>query len=120
GNRYVTNSIPDYTFGGILVNEPACDVEAALRRKFAPSYTGIYAGTTWDYNNGTYPYSGSFGLFVDGNQQAVLIGCDTNQSWGLFLAFPLDKHGDWELANDVNGGGYIDSDGSVYGGWSSP
>lgn len=117
GSRYVDNSLPDYTFGGLLLNEPAWKTEAALRKKWAPSYAGIYVGQPGYYDNmGNFVPSGGFALFVDNNQQAVLLGADTDNASALFAACPVDKSGNaWFDTNGFSGSLEIYSDGSLYG-----
>jgi hypothetical protein len=121
GNFYVNNSLPDYTFGGILPYEPAYRTERLLRNKWPwSSYAGIYLG---DYglsdNSG---YGGSFAVFVDTNQEATLLGHDDgdgsgNNNFGVLAQFKVDRNGYWEVySNDFSGSGQIGRrDGSFYG-----
>jgi hypothetical protein len=90
GDRYVNNSLPDYTFGGVLLNEPACDVESLLRKEFGKTCAGIYTGSD------SYGYG--MAAFVDTNQLAILVG-----GYGYYLPFVLDQHGDWNYeTNDAD------------------
>jgi hypothetical protein len=119
GDTYVYNSLPDYTFGGLLLNEPDCDTEAALREELsAPSFAGCYAGYLSRQGGGD---SGQFGLFVQTNRQARLIGYDFNNGSGLFSQFNLQEGGDWDFhTNNIASWGRIHSDGTLDGGYWSP
>jgi hypothetical protein len=134
GNIYKNNSLPDYTFGGILVNEPAYLTEALLRKELH-SYAGIYIGdngqfyndgysAVWDYNynTGKWYSNGSFAVFVGTNQQAILVGhddgdgTDDGTAFGLFAQFTLDKGGNWSFENNsVSGYGWFDKSGNFSG-----
>ena len=109
GDNYVNNTLPDYTFGGVLLNQPAYLIEAALRNS-VNSYAGIYTGSLEILY--TYPYigygnNGSFAVFVDTNQQATLIGTDNGDgsndgtAASTILHFTVDSHGKWQFTNDV-------------------
>ena len=122
GNRYVNNTLPDYTFGGFLVNEPACDTESLLREKLGRSYAGIYSGLVYDLTFGD-SYAGVFSVFVNTNQQATVVGYDYDsfqnidgeQSGGVAAQFPVDEHGNWEFDSNsvagVSGYGSVSDDG---------
>jgi hypothetical protein len=122
GYTYVNNSLPDYTFGGILPYEPAYRTEKLLRDKWPwPSFAGIYIGDGGLSDNNYYSYGGSFAVFVSTNQQATLIGHDDgdgtgNDSFGVVAQFAVDKHGYWEVSsNDFSGSGNIGHGGWFYG-----
>ena len=122
GDAYANDSLPDYTFGGILANEPAYMTETALRHGFY-SYAGIYGGQVYDfvYND---PYAGNFGVFVSTNQQATVVGYDSDsanndpyaQSGGFWVQFAIDHQGNWQFeSNNVSGYGWVGKDGSFGG-----
>ena len=125
GDSYVQNSLPDYSFGGILVNEPAYLVEKQLRRML-PTYAGIYLGHVADFVYGTGD-DGFFGVFLGTNQQASVVGYDVaswnhineNQSGGVGAQFPVNPHGDWQFNSNrlagVAGSGSLSKDGSFDG-----
>ena len=128
GMSYVNDTLPDYTFGGILGNEPAYLVETALRKEFY-SYAGIYGGSVYD-NTFSDPNAGNFAVFVSTNQQATVVGYDTDssqnynngQAGGVAAQFTVDKHGNWQFpSNNLDGVysdtsyGWIDKDGSLSG-----
>ena len=109
GNRYVNNTLPDYTFGGILVDEPACEVESLFRDILGRSYAGIYIGDMYDYY---YNYLGSYAVIVRTNQQATVVGYDEIQENGIYFDFKVDDGGYWEFyTNDIHGWGNIYKDG---------
>ena len=133
GNIYDDNSLPDYTFGGSLLNEPAYLTENMLRRRFH-SYAEIYIGDNGQYYNdgpavSDYDYytrqhyaNGSFAVFVGTNQQATLLGHDDGNgtgdatAFGLFAQFTVDKHGNWSFqSNSVSGYGSFDKSGNFSG-----
>ena len=122
GDTYVNDSAPDYTFGGILQNEPAYLTEEMLRKSFY-SYAGIYGGQVYDFNYGD-PNAGNFAVFVGANQQATVVGYDADavnsdaytQSGGIFVQFTIDKGGNWQFENsNVSGNGWAGKDGSFGG-----
>ena len=126
GDSYVNGTLPDYTFGGILVDEPAYLVEKQLRHMFH-SYAGIYVGdgglydSDYNINNGNGGY-GDFAVFVGTNQQATLIGTDNGDGsddgtdFGVILQFSVDKHGNWQFnSNNISAYGSIDKDGWFWG-----
>lgn len=125
--NYVPHSLPDYTFGGILVDEPAYQTEAALRHLFHHSYAGIYNGdgglsdNNQNINNGNGGY-GDFAVFVGTNQQAILLGtdygdgADDGNDFGVVLQFSVDKGGNWQVnSNNFSAYGWIGRDGSFWG-----
>ena len=125
GNSYVNNTLPDYTFGGILLNEPAYQTEAKLRKMFY-SYAGIYGGHVVDltYND---PYAGFFGVFIGTNGQVTVTGYDVDsfqnidetQSGGVAAQFNVDQHVNWQFNSNsvagVSGYGSVSKDGSFSG-----
>jgi hypothetical protein len=125
GDSYVNGTLPDYTFGGVLLNVPAYLTEAALR-KAAYSYAGIYGGQVEDFTFGD-PSAGVFGVFVGTNQQVTVVGYDTDsfqhingaQSGGVAAQFNVDQHGNWQFDSNslagVSGYGSFSKDGSLYG-----
>jgi hypothetical protein len=125
GNAYVNDTLPDYTFGGIVPDWPAYQTEAKLRKMFY-SYAGIYGGHVNDltYND---PYAGFFGVFIGTNGQATVIGYDVDsfqnidetQSGGVAAQFNVDPHGNWQFNSNsvagVSGYGSVSKDGSFSG-----
>jgi len=78
GDSYVQNTLPDYSFGGILVNEPAYLVEKQLRHML-PTYAGIYLGHVDDSTFGDSD-AGIFAVFLGTNQQATVVGFDVDSA----------------------------------------
>ncbi len=125
GNAYVNDTLPDYTFGGIVPDWPAYQTEAGLRKKFY-SYAGTYAGQVYDITYGD-PDAGVFGVGVSTNGQATVIGYDVDsfqnidgsQSGGVSAQFNVDPHGNWQFNSNsvagVSGYGSIGKDGSFSG-----
>jgi len=126
GNSYVNNTLPDYSFGGILRNEPAYLIEEMLR-KTVSTHAGIYAGdgglsdNNYTINNGSGG-SGSFAVFVGTNQQAILAGTDDGDGtddgndFGLILQFSVDNEGNWQVySNNFSAYGSINNDGTFWG-----
>ena len=125
GNAYVNDTLPDYTFGGIVPDWPAYQTEAGLRKKFY-SYAGIYGGQIYDltFND---PYAGVFGVLISTNGQATVIGYDVDsfqninetQSGGVAAQFNVDAHGNWQFNSNslagVSGSGSVSKDGSFSG-----
>ena len=124
GNLYVSNSLPDYTFGGVLLDEPAYLTEALLRQKLDPSpYAGIYIGQLGqeiDFPLTVVPDGGGFALFVNSHQQATLIAYGPNlPTSGYSVRFPVSNGGGWQLiTNGIVNGGSINQwgDGIALGG----
>ena len=119
GDTYVNATVPDYTFGGILVNEPAYQTEAAFRRAYY-SFAGTYIGLGGLSDSSGY--GGDFSVFVGTNNQAVLVGTDYGDGtddgtpFGLYVPFPLDNKGNWSFqSNSVSGDGSLGKDGSLNG-----
>jgi hypothetical protein len=124
GWSYVNDTLPDYTFGGILLNEPAYKTETALRKGFF-SYAGIYSGYVYDNTFGD-PNAGSFAVFVSTNQQVTIAGYDIDsfqnfngQAGGVSAQFTVDKGGNWQFNSNnvagVSGYGSVGKDGSFSG-----
>ena len=122
GDIYVNDSLPNYTFGGIVPDWPAYKTESFLRKEFY-SYAGIYGGYVYDFNFGD-PNAGNFGVFISTNQQATIVGYDSDsvnsdfyaQSGGILVQFTIDKHGNWQFeSNNVSGYGWVGKDGSFGG-----
>jgi hypothetical protein len=121
GDIYVNNSLPDYTFGGIVPDWPAYQIEATLRKQFH-SYAGIYVGDGGLWDNNPSSYGGSFAVMVGTNQQALLIGTDNGDGYddgsdfGVIIPFTVDKGGNWRWSsNNINAYGNISKDGSFWG-----
>jgi uncharacterized repeat protein (TIGR03803 family) len=128
GNWYVKNTLPDYTFGGILLNGMACDVEAFFRSVAGGNPAGIYGGWVYDltYDNGGID-SGVFGVFVGTNLQATVVGYDETsyyningaQSGGIAAQFKVDDLGNWQfnsnVVSGVSGQGSFSDSGSFRG-----
>ncbi len=112
GNNYVWNSLPDYTFGGFLVDNPACDTEAFLRNHFYHSYAGCYVGQI-----GGFPNDGNLAVFVGTNQQVSVVGYNDDQGNGIFLQFAIQSDGSWYFeTNDIpSSSGNFYTDGSFDG-----
>jgi hypothetical protein len=118
GNTYVPDSLPDYTFNGLIQNVPAWQVEALLRGVLDFSPAGIYSTNLTDYSLGA---PGGWALmFVPTNGQATLIACatnvteydpvtyltDTNLSDTLYqqpIFNNLSSSGSWEWSQFTNG-----------------
>jgi hypothetical protein len=129
GDSYVPGTLPDYTFGGILLDEPAYLTETALRRMF-PSYAGIYGGQVYDLNYGD-PLAGNFTVFISTNRQATIVGYDYDtangfnntsdfmQYGGISAQFVVDPRGNWQFNSNhilgVSGSGWVDKNGSFEG-----
>ena len=125
GDTYVNDTLPDYTFGGILPYQPAYLTEAMLRKGLY-SYAGIYIGHVDDltFNDGD---AGIFAVFVSTNQQATVVGYDVDsfqningaQSGGVAAQFNVGTHGEWQFNSNslagVSGYGSIGKDGSFNG-----
>ena len=126
GNAYVNDTLPDYTFGGIVPDWPAYQTEAKLRKMFH-SYAGIYVGHVYDiiYDD---PNAGVFDVFVGTNGQATVVGYDIDQFPKLLTAtnraalaaqFNVDPHGNWQFNSNsvagVSGYGSASKDGSFSG-----
>ena len=125
GNAYVNDTLPDYTFGGMVPDWPAYQTEAKLRKKFY-SYAGTYGGQVYDltYND---PDAGMFGVLVGTNGQATVVGYDIDsyrningsQSGGVAAQFNVDPHGNWQFNSNsvsgVSGNGSVSKDGSFQG-----
>ena len=125
GNAYVNDTLPDYTFGGIVPDWPAYETEAGLRKMFH-SYAGIYGGLVYDltFND---PDAGMFGVLVSTNGQVTVVGYDVDsfqnidgsQSGGVAAQFNVDPHGNWQFNSNsvagVSGYGSIGKDGSFNG-----
>jgi hypothetical protein len=125
GNAYVNNTLPDYTFGGIVPDWPAYQTEAGLRNMFH-SYAGIYGGQVYDINYND-PNAGVFEVFISTNGQATVVGydfdsfqnIDGDQSGGVGAQFNVDPHGNWQFNSNsvagVSGYGSVSKDGSFWG-----
>jgi hypothetical protein len=125
GNVYVNNTLPDYTFGGIVPDWPAYQTEAGLRNMFH-SYAGIYGGQVYDINYND-PNAGVFDVFISTNGQATVVGydfdsfqnIDGDQSGGVGAQFNVDPHGNWQFNSNsvagVSGYGSVSKDGSFWG-----
>ena len=130
GWTYVDDTLPSYTFGGILPYEPAYKIESLLRKEFY-SYAGIYAGQVYDlkYNDRN---AGRFAVFVSTNQQATIVGYDVDsfqhysdysgQAGGVAAQFNVNGEEDWwnVNSNSIDGvfgysSGSIGKDGSFNG-----
>jgi hypothetical protein len=129
GNNYVPNSLPDYTFGGMLLNEASCDVESTLRKMFNKPYPGIYEGQLYGQipnGLGGYNYGvvGGFVLIVRTNMVGTLLA---HGSEPIFTTVTVDRHGDWFFGlpgAGITGHGNLHDDGSLEGqvfggGWSN-
>ena len=125
GDSYVNDSLPDYTFGGIVPDWPAYKTEKTLRKEFY-SYAGFYAGLVYDINYIYSPYAGVFGVLVNTNGQATVVGYDTDsfqnydgQAGGVAAQFNVNKNGDWNFNSNslagVSGFGSIGKDGTFWG-----
>jgi hypothetical protein len=125
GNAYVNDTLPDYTFGGIVPDWPAYQTEAKLRKMFH-SYAGIYGGQVYDINYND-PNAGVFDVFISTNGQATVVGydfdsfqnIDGDQSGGVGAQFNVDPHGNWQFNSNsvagVSGYGSVSKDGSFSG-----
>ena len=125
GDVYVNDSLPNYTFGGIVPDWPAYKTENFLRKEFY-SYAGIYGGQVSDITFDD-PSAGVFGVFVSTNQQVTVVGYDTDsfqningdQSGGVSAQFNVDQHGNWQFNSNsvsgVSGYGSFSKDGSFNG-----
>jgi len=120
-DTYVDNTLPDYTFAGMLPDEPPYKTETALRKEF-PSRSGIYIGDNGVSDNTGFGTGGSFAVFVNANGQGTILGNDNgdgtgNNSFGFVVNFTLNSGGgDWEVTNSVfNAFGSIDKHGDFNG-----
>jgi hypothetical protein len=102
GDTYVDNTLPDYTFGGILPDEPSYQTEKLFRKRF-PSFAGIYIGDNGlsDNDGG----SGSFIAYVTTNGTTTLIGNDNGAGSGSPFSFlfnvTFDATGNWSFSNST-------------------
>ena len=119
GDRYVINTLPDYTFGGILVGEPACDTESLLRHMLNRPDAGIYTGTVSD----SY-YGGAFAAYLGTDLQATIVGYDDDIGSGAFARFSVQNGGGWNFETNVltdygpinvSANGSFNKNGSFYG-----
>jgi hypothetical protein len=103
-NTYVDNTLPDYTFGGILAAEPAYITENAFRQLF-PSRAGIYTGNSSDGTNGVSDsfgsYGGAFAAYIGTNGQSTLFAYDSGQQLPFLATFTVDAKGNWRMSNSV-------------------
>jgi Divergent InlB B-repeat domain/Bacterial Ig domain len=122
GDTYVPNSVPDYTFGGILPDLPSFKTETLLTERF-PNYAGIYIGESEDNPNAiydSYGYSdGGFAVYVSTNGQLTLVGHDDENGlgngFGIFVQTTLETGGNWSYNDSfVNASGNIDKQGNFY------
>ncbi|HTR41050.1 MAG TPA: Ig-like domain-containing protein, partial [Pseudomonadales bacterium] len=119
GNTYVHNSVPDYTFGGILPDEPPYKTEAFLRKSFS-SPAGFYIGNVQD-DNFSDPNAGIFEVFVGANNQIDIVGYDSDVAGGaapggFLVQATVDAQGDWQVSNSsVQGSGHVGQHGGFSG-----
>ncbi len=111
-NTYVDNTLPDYTFAGILPDKPRYKTETVFRELF-PSFAGIYTGDSNDGTNGVSDnsnnnFNGAFAVYVSTNGQSTLFGFDGNQQTPFLVNFTVDARGKWQSSNSV-----VDAFGSV-------
>jgi hypothetical protein len=76
GNNYVPNSLPDYTFNGLIQGVPAWKTESLLRGTFDFTPAGIYSTNLTDDSSGAS--GGWMLLFLPTNGQATLLAFPTN------------------------------------------
>ena len=125
GDRYVENTLPDFTFGGILSGVPACDVEAMLRKMFDRPDAGIYTSDVYGQYGLGPVLAGGFAAFLGTNLQASIIGYDENLPSGAFVQFTVQSGGEWYFETNgtsdqggpfrVNSHGSFGKDGSFSG-----
>jgi len=76
GNSYISNSLPDYTFNGLVQGLPAWQTETLLRETFDFTAAGIYSTNLTDY------YSGAPGgwmlMYLSPGGQGTMITFTTN------------------------------------------
>ena len=125
GDSYINNTLPDYTFGGIVPDWPAYKTEKMLRKEF-PSYAGIYIGHVSDLTFFDED-AGIFEVVVSTNGQATVVGYDydsadnyqSGQAGGISAQFTIDQHGNWQFNSNslagVSGSGSFSKDGSFNG-----
>ena len=91
GNQYVPGSLPDYTFGGLLIGMPPERVEQALLERFNNDPSGYYAP---DIDNGSSPVA----AFVRSNGLATVLGVGVDGP--VFFEVQLDDDGEAEVEED--------------------
>jgi len=112
-NRYINNTLPDYTFGGVLLDEPACDTESFLRRMSGHSFQGMYIGDWYDYY---FNFLGRYAVLIRPNQQATAVGYGKSPMYGIFMEFMVNNQGQWEFeTNGMQGTVYFYDD-DTFGG----
>lgn len=114
GELYVLNSLPDYTFGGVLLYEPAWKTEAVLRQKMASVAAGIYLGSVYPWSSGSP--SGGFALFVNASRTGTIVGYDSYQGEGFSLQLNLESDDSWDYGTaNFFTHGQVYSDGTLSG-----
>lgn len=125
GDSYVPDSVPDYTFGGILPDLPSYETELLLTQKF-PNYAGIYIGDGNLTDNQLSSSGGGFAVYVATNGQLTVVGFDNGDgnpggyttdgtAFGVFVQATLNK-GNWHNSTPAfNAYGNIDKQGDFNG-----
>ena len=119
-DAYVNNTLPDYTFGGILPDEPAYRTEAGFRGAFPP-LSGFYIGNVYDDFYGENV--GSFMAFCNAANQITIVGYNSDaadfgpdQDGGFLIQVTADVNGNWQInSSTVVGSGKIERNGSFDG-----
>ncbi len=118
GNRYVYNSLPDYSFGGILPDLPAVETEAILREALGRPAPGVYMGTMqgYDFNSGV-DFSGEFALFIRTNGSASFIAVSTDSDeQQVYADASFARHNSLSFnTNGIDCSGDIGKDGHISG-----
>lgn len=127
GDAYDPDTVPDYTFGGVLPYRPAYVTETQLRNEF-PNYAGIYIGDN-GLSDDQFPYSygGSFAVYVATNEQLTIVGYDYGDGndngyttdgtdFGVWAQATVEEGGNWQNSNGLfNAYGNIDQAGNFNG-----
>ena len=92
------NTVPDYTFGGIIQGVLACDMERFLRQFIGKKTIGIYntAGIYTGQVNDYFHFGSNAGqcaVFVSTNGQVTIIADDTLQQQSIFEQTTVDSQG---------------------------
>ncbi len=117
GNRYVYNSMPDYTFGGLLTDTPATEIELLARQALGRPAPGIYMGEFFAMDNSFNEIDGTVAAFVRTNGLVTFIAVVTNfDGKGEFVEQSVTLKHDLNFdTNGINGNISFQNGGSISG-----